>query len=158
MSHLTTVKTEIRDLAALKDACAELGFEFRENQTCYKWFGNDEAYQGTKWFNEYMATYIPPDGMALEDLGKCLHAVHLPGHKYEIGLLRNTDGNAWRLLYDSWSPDRTLKTSLNKNCNKLVQLYAVHKTMRLARHKGWLATRNTLPNGNVKLTISGNGL
>ena len=38
---------------------------------------------------------------------------------------------------------------------KLMQLYGVHKAMREAKKKGYLATRKTLPNGAIKLTIGG---
>ena len=31
MSHFTTVKTQIKDIAALRSACAELGLEVKQN-------------------------------------------------------------------------------------------------------------------------------
>jgi len=39
MSHVTTVKVEIKDLAALREACESIGLEFREGQKKYKWYG-----------------------------------------------------------------------------------------------------------------------
>lgn len=39
MSHYTTVKTEIRDLAALLDACVELGVKIREDTPCRGYAG-----------------------------------------------------------------------------------------------------------------------
>lgn len=31
MSHFTTIQTQIKDIAALRDACRELGVELNEN-------------------------------------------------------------------------------------------------------------------------------
>jgi hypothetical protein len=42
MSHVTTINIEIRDLEALQAACAELGASFIENQTTYKWYGQQQ--------------------------------------------------------------------------------------------------------------------
>ena len=34
MSHFTTIQTQVRDLEALRDACAELGFELKSKTHC----------------------------------------------------------------------------------------------------------------------------
>ena len=34
MSHFTTIQTQVRDLAALADACAELGLSLHQNAKC----------------------------------------------------------------------------------------------------------------------------
>ena len=44
---------------------------------------------------------------------------------------------------------------LAKGYARLIQLYGVHKAMREVRKKGYLASRKTLSNGAIKLTIGG---
>jgi hypothetical protein len=39
MSHIVTIKVEVRDIAAAKAACKRLGWQFMENQQSYVWFG-----------------------------------------------------------------------------------------------------------------------
>ena len=40
MSHLAKIELEIKDLAALRAAVQNLGYEFRENQQTYAWYGS----------------------------------------------------------------------------------------------------------------------
>jgi hypothetical protein len=40
MSHFTTVKTQIKDIAALRSACAELGLELRQNAQARGYYDN----------------------------------------------------------------------------------------------------------------------
>jgi hypothetical protein len=39
MSHFTTIKTEVRDLDALGEACSELGFQLHQNTPCRGYAG-----------------------------------------------------------------------------------------------------------------------
>jgi hypothetical protein len=50
MSHITTIKTEIRDLDTLKSACTECGAVFVEGQTTYQWFGESVGDSGADSF------------------------------------------------------------------------------------------------------------
>jgi len=85
MSHVTVIEFEIRDLECLRQACTELGLEFREGQKTFRWFG------------VHVGDYKVPDGFAVQDMGKCDHAIGLPGNgpskkAYEIGVVRRRDG------------------------------------------------------------------
>ena len=40
MSHFTTVKTQIKDIAALRSACAELGLEVKQNAQARGYYEN----------------------------------------------------------------------------------------------------------------------
>ena len=71
---------------------------------------------------------------------------------YDIALNRQEDGN-YALTTDWWNGHG--EKEVGTNATKLVQLYGVHKAMREARKKGDLASRKTLPNGAIKLTIGG---
>ena len=77
LSHISKIELEIKDLEALKKACNHLGFQFRENQKHYLWYG--------KW----VGTQPLPEGITEEnELGKCDHAVHIPSASFEVGVVR----------------------------------------------------------------------
>src|SRR5271157_1141636 len=88
MSHVTTIDLQIKDLEALKAACARLGYEFKVGETTYKWWGH--------WIGDYPL----PQGFKVEDLGKCTHAIRVPGADYEIGVVVR-EGKI-DLLWDFW--------------------------------------------------------
>ena len=71
---------------------------------------------------------------------------------YDIALNRQEDGN-YALATDWWNGH--VEQEVGVGFGKLLQLYGVHKATREARKKGYLATRKTLPNGAIKLTIGG---
>lgn len=149
MSHIATVKTKIMDLEALKAACRELGAEFKQGQKTYAWYG------------ERIGNDPLPEGMRIEDLGKCDHAIHVPGVRYEIGIVKV--GNHFKLAYDFYGYDgcsdrhdgHKLQEKFGVECGKLVQSYAVHVAMRQAAMRGLSVHRTTLTNGSVKLMIGG---
>lgn len=71
---------------------------------------------------------------------------------YDVALNRQEDG-AYALTTDWWGGH--VEKEVGTNFTKLIQLYGVHKAMREAKKKGYLASRKTLPNGAIKLTIGG---
>ena len=71
---------------------------------------------------------------------------------YDIALNRQEDG-AYGLTTDWWNGH--VEKEVGANFSRLLQLYGVHKAMREAKKKGYLASRKTLPNGAIKLTIGG---
>jgi hypothetical protein len=144
MSHITTIKTEIRDLDALKCACTECGAVFVEGQTRYRWFG------------ESVGDYPLPEGITKEQLGKCSHVIRVPGVEYEIGVVQKPNGH-WTLAYDFWGPGQGLLQKFGEGCQHLMQLYAVHKTIHEAQKKGYTAQRQQLKDGSVKLVLLATG-
>src|SRR5579871_5011910 len=74
MSHVVSIKTKLTDIEAVRRTCAELGLTFKENQQKYNWWGS------------YMGDSPLPEGFKATDLGKCSHAIGVPGTKWEIGL------------------------------------------------------------------------
>lgn len=124
MSHFTSIQTQIRDLAALADACKELGAELVEG-------GEARGYAGQTRKGEAVIKLKGP---------------------YDIALNRQPDGS-YELATDWWGGH--VEKEVGKGYARLIQLYGVHKAMREARKKGYLASRKTLPNGAIKLTIGG---
>ena len=125
MSHVSTIEIEIKDIEALKAACQRLGYEFREGQTSYRWFGR------------FVGNYPLPQGFKVEDLGRCTHAIRVPGADYEIGVV--TREGKTTLLWDFWRAGG-LENVVGKNGAKLKQAYAAEATKRAAKKAGYLVT------------------
>ena len=88
MSHIAKIELEINSLEDLKAACISLGFVFQENQNSYTWYG--------RWVGDSPL----PEGINIDDLGKCDHAIKIPECAYEIGVIKR--GYKYTLLWDSW--------------------------------------------------------
>lgn len=139
MSHISTIKVEVRDLEALKAACTRLGFLFMEGQKSYVWFG------------EWLGDTKLPEGVRVEDLGKCTHAISVPGASYEVGVLHQ-QGDRYALLYDFWKSGG-LATPLGPNAERLVQAYAVSAARAQAQRQGYSCWEENEEDGSVKLHI-----
>ena len=146
MSHIETVRVMIVDLKAFKAACERLGVEFRENQ---------------KRFASFNA-------------GTCVHAIHVPGCDYEIGLV--TDGKGYGLAMDFWGPGVELQHRFcdalpagqytnygsshgdgqyTKGFEKLIDAYSteVLKNKAYAQYPGCQVLDSVLPNGKIRLEV-----
>jgi hypothetical protein len=151
MSHVCTISIRIKSLDALKAAVAELGAEWREGQTRYKWYGHS------------VGDTPLPEGMTVADLGKCSHAIHVPGVNYEIGVVRNKDGDGYTLACDFFGgygehDGGKLLQKFGEGCQKLTQIYAVQLTTLAAKKKGLTVARSLQADGKIALTISGGRL
>ncbi len=122
MSHIAKIELEINDLETLKKACERLGLEFIENQKTYQWYGT--------WVGDSEM----PEGITVNDLGKCDHAIRVPGAQYEIGIV--SKGRKYILLWDFWHQGG-LEQKLGKNAGRLKQAYAVERVRKEARLKGY---------------------
>lgn len=143
MSHVSTITTEVSDLAAVQMMCQENGWTFHENQKTYRWYGR------------FVGDAPLPPGMKVEDLGKCTHAISVPGCGYDIGLVYNPKTKGYTLAYDYWGTGQKLKEAIGENGGKFLQHYGVCKATLIARSKGYFVQRSTLKNGAIKLQVSG---
>lgn len=145
MSHVVSIKTELHDIEAIKRTCKELGLEFKENQKTYKWWGYS------------VGDYPLPDGFTKDMLGKCEHAIGVPGTDWEIGLARPNNGKGLRMLFDFFgsSGQPILNAIGGQSASKFMQLYAVHKATIEARKRGFTVARQTGSNGAIKLVCVG---
>jgi hypothetical protein len=138
MSHVAKIELEIKDLDTLKGACERLGLEFMRNQKTYAWYGTN------------VGDYPLPDGVSVEDLGKCDHAIRVPGATYEIGIVSRE--NKYILLWDFYRAGG-LEQVLGKNAGKLKQAYAIERLYQEAKRKGYHIIEQTM-NQTVRITIS----
>lgn len=122
MSHVTTIDpTEKYDLPSLKQMCKSEGWEFIEGKKTFAWFGR------------HVGDYPLPESFNISDMGKCDHAIHIPGCKYEVGVVKK--GNQHMLLYDFYAPGG-LKVALGNGAGLLKQAYGIAKAQVACRQKG----------------------
>lgn len=142
MSHVVTINMELTDLESLKAACKAMGLEFVDGQTTYKWFGQS------------VGDYPLPEGFAAEDLGKCEHAIRIPGNSraYEIGVTRRRDGKAgYTMLWDFWAGGYGLKNAVGEEGIKLRREYAAAVSTRKLQSQGYRVHTNRLESGRIVL-------
>ncbi len=140
MSHIAKIELEINDLDCLIKACQALGFHFMENQQTYAWYG------------EWEGGSLLPEGITVDDLGKCHHAIHVPEAVYEIGIVKAKTGNKYNLLWDSWY-EGGLERRVGRNAGKLKQAYTVQRIRKEARMKAYRITETKQKNG-VRLSLT----
>jgi len=129
MSHGTTIQTQIRDLDALHDACAELGLRLVPDST-YR------GYAGTR--------------------REAPHVIRLRG-PYDIAVHPSPAKDGTYGLTTDWFGGHVAK-EVGANYGRLLQTYGVHKTFREARLRGLRTTRRTEANGSILLTLEGGSL
>jgi hypothetical protein len=138
MSHISRIELEIKDLSSLKEACKRLGFEFSENQQSYQWYG--------RWIGDSPL----PDGITEDQLGKCDHAIKVPGAPYEVGVVRK--GKSYILLYDDWIKGG-LKKKLGVNAGLLKQAYTIETLRKEARRKNYRFHETKIKN-QIRVTLT----
>lgn len=138
MSHITVVKTEFRDPAAIIAAAEAMGLTVERNTTA-RYFGNRQS--------------------ELCDL-----VVKLPG-RYDLGFKRQANGTysfvcdeellGGRYGTDGFGRNDPGRAIIGEEGKRFRQEYAVQKAMMTARRKGQSVQRINLPNGKVQLRIQG---
>ena len=122
MSHISKIELVIHSLEDLKEACRMLGFEFIKDQKTFKWYG--------RWVGDTPL----PEGINIEDIGKCDHAIKVPECEYEVGIVRR--GDHYILLWDYYSVGG-LEPKIGPNAGILKQAYTVARVKKKARLKGY---------------------
>ncbi len=129
MSHFTTIHTQIRDLGALGDACADLGIQLATGPKC-------RGYGGVR--------------------RTCAHVICLKG-PYDIAVDPDPKHpGTFGLTTDWW--DGHVVRETGENHGRLLQSYGIHKTLHEARKRGLRATRRTREDGAVLVTLEGGAL
>lgn len=143
MSHVVKSKLVMVNLAAIKAACAEMGLTFKEGQTKYSWYGT------------HVGDYPVPKGFSKTDLGKCEHAIGVPGTKWEIGLAKGKDAKGYSLVFDFWgSEGAPLAKAVGHDGNIFAQYYMKHNTQQHVQNKlKGKFTSMVLPNGVIQAKI-----
>jgi len=124
MSHFVTIQTQIRDVEALEDACAELGAELLRDAEA-------RGYARRTRRGELVIRLRGP---------------------YDIALNRNDDDGAYALTTDWW--DGHVEKEVGPDYGRLFQLYGVHKTLREARRRNLRAIRRRETDGTIRVTLA----
>lgn len=124
MSHFTTIQTQIRDVAALEDACTELDLPLLRDAKA-------RGYSGQSRDGELVIQLKGP---------------------YDIAANREEGSDAYTLATDWWNGD--VEKEVGPNYGRLLQLYGVHKTTREAAKNRLRVTRRQETDGSIKLTLA----
>lgn len=139
MSHVATIQAEIKSLRSVKAACKRLGLKFLENQQTYKWYGR------------HVGDYPIPEGLTIDDMGKCIHAIKVPGAEYEIGVIRDPmNKKNFKLVWDFW--DKKLPKALGKDAWKLTQAYEIEHAKYTAKLQG-KTVREKVMDDRIRLIV-----
>lgn len=132
MSHLVKVKVQVKDLDALEVAAGKLGMVMNRGQATYRWYGVS------------VGDYPLPEGFSEEQLGKCDHALSIPGNSgaYEVGVVDHHDGN-FSLLFDFWSGGYGLMEKIGKDAGKLIEEYSMAAIENECAAQGWMTQRES---------------
>lgn len=149
MSHVIGVNLVISSLTALERACKELGITFMRNQQTHRWYGS--------WVNDYNRSDAAYKNIGIDpkNYGHCEHAIRVPGADYEIGVYKNPKGAGFVLGFDNYASGQVIAQTLGKGLEKLKQAYAVATAELQAKAAGWMTQRTKLPNGSIKLVLTG---
>jgi hypothetical protein len=122
LSHIAKIELQIKDLDTLQAACKQLGLQFMAEQKTYRWYG------------EHVGDYPIPEGFTVADMGKCDHAIRVPGATYEVGVVHRN--GKYILLWDFYR-NGGLERVLGKGACRLKQVYSAERVRREARLKGY---------------------
>lgn len=143
MSHVVVLDLDIKNLDAVKKLCKNLGWSFLENQKTYVWYG--------RWMNDYSQQDAAVNqGIKPEDLGKCDHAISIPGCHYQLGL--KSVGDKYTLLWDWW--DKDLKKAMGGEKGQVfMQEYGLACIQQEADQFGYSYTTKKLDNGFYEIEV-----
>lgn len=145
MSHVAQIDIEIHDLNALQQVCGKLGLELVMGQQTYRWFG------------KHVGDYPLPAGFTADELGKCEHAIRIPGKPdaYEIGVVKRRDGRpGYQLMWDFFAGGHGLMEKAGPECRTLKREYAVAVAFRHAMRSGFRVMEHRNADGSVRLQLS----
>jgi hypothetical protein len=130
MSHVITCKVQIKNLAALERAAKRCGLEMRRGQKHYRWFG------------KFVGDSPMPAGFTESQLGKCDHALGIPGNSsaYEVGVVARAGGQ-YELIWDYWSGGYGLVDKIGKDAQTLKDEYSIAVAEEKCAELGWYCER-----------------
>lgn len=137
MSHITEVKTLIKDAQAIEDAAKKLDCKLDTNAQP-RYYGS--AYGG-------------------RESKSCDYVLRLPG-KYDLGLKKNAGGTYDfvadnELFSGSFGRDDASRRFLGEDASRFRQEYAASVAMRAARRKNVSVFRSQREDGAVVITLRG---
>lgn len=139
LSHISKVNLEILDLDCLEKAVKNLGGILIRNKKNFEWYGR------------FVGDSPMPEGLTVDDLGKCDHAIKFPNARYEVGVVKNKKGKGYYLQFDYYHSGG-LDKIIGQTGGRLKQNYTKEVTMKAAKVKGYKVTEKE-ENGKIKLRV-----
>lgn len=137
MSHVTSSKAVILDLDCLRETVRRFfpKLKFMEDKKTFSWWGH--------WVGDFDADSAAyKNGIAVEDYGKCDHALRLEGVNYEIGIVKKNNGPGWVLAWDFYrsaangADGHLLSAHIGDGAEKLMARYQQVYLERFAEENG----------------------
>lgn len=160
MSHLVSMDLKIKDIEAAKAACNRLGWTFLENQKTYETFGSwvDDSPVPEQLFSpEEYAKVVAMDRKdrkkyMKEVMGRCDHAIKVPGASYEVGLVKK--GDEYIPVFDWFGSGGLRHLKEEPGMAGFLQAYALECAKRQARKEGKIIGKEVaLADGWKELTV-----
>lgn len=160
MSHVVSIKTTLDDLDVIDATCKQLGLTLVRGQQTYKWWGHSAG------------DHPVPAGFTASDLGKCEHAIQVPGTDWEVGVVkaRNPDGTpkaGYTLLFDyydvgNWHAKGLGGAAIAKalggtDAAGFLKEYSVQKNLKVFRAHGYTDIKREEKGGSTILRINVGG-
>jgi hypothetical protein len=144
VSHWTTVQIELRDEAAIIAACKARGWTVERNAEAYgfDWGPNDR--RGHMHAHGELVIRAPGGGQT----------AHRYNGAYDLALNRDPKTGRYVVTYDTFIADTHLAPFGGETLGLLKQEYGLQLAERQARARGYRVSRQTLPNGSVRLTLA----
>jgi hypothetical protein len=141
VSHIARMQFRVNDLDALEACAAHVGMRLDRNRKNYRWYG--------RWVGDTPL----PEGVKLEDLGKCDCAlVPLTGNGYDIGLVWNEAEQSYDLRWDFYVRGG-LERLVGEDGFKLSQEYNYETVRKAHETVGQEVYREVLPDGALKMYV-----
>src|ERR1019366_7865450 len=143
MSHVAEMDTPILDLDCLEKACKAIGLELVRGQKKYRWYGRS------------VGDFPLPAGFNEQDLGKCEHAIRVPGNNeaYEIGVVKRRGKPGYTMMWDFWNGGYGMEKIAGKDGNNMKHSYSYQLAKKKAP-RGFRLNETKLPDGRVIMKFS----
>ena len=129
MSHFTTIQTQVKDLEALRDACAEMDLMLEAGIMCRGYAGTNRT---------------------------AFRIIRLKG-PYDIAVDPSAEEDgSYALTTDWWGGH--VEREVGAGYGRLLQAYGVHKAIHEARIRGLRFSRQVEADGCILLTLEGGAL
>ena len=158
--HVVTLEVELNNLAAVEAACKRLGWQLHKGQKSYAWVGHwyDDSPVPRHLFEDE-AEYNRVCAMTRSDrqdymktvLGKCDHAIRIPGARGEIGLIER---NGKLLPIWDYFTSGLGNIRAETGMAGFVQFYAAERAKLEAALHGNFVTETQEQDGTIQLRIN----
>jgi hypothetical protein len=159
MSHVFTINHKILNLEAVEAACKRLGWTLKRGQTSYRWFGQwmgDSPIPEHLFTSDELATikdmtHNARSAFLSDFLGRCEHAIEVPGARYEIGLLAHC--GTYVPVWDNWQSGGLQGITPENGMAGFIQAYILEAARLQAQAEGRVYQEEVLQDGTIKARI-----